>query len=272
MPLELDEDPAFFTVGREASCSGAGRTADVCRAVESYLAARGFICVPSNEQGMRYHLGDYKNVLAALNEWRGPGNLVLGEIPANTLWNLGQLERRAVPRDAVDLIFQKVPGELRRSLMPYQVEGVKFGISRNGRVLLGDEMGLGKSIQAIALSSCYKSEGPLLVVCPASVRLVWAEELERWLPGLRPKDIHVIFNSATALPKKCEADDVPAVTITSYNMLSNLQKRMETIKWGFIIADESHVIRCTDINPAVGTSAIVSSTVAVLKRRSAWRS
>ena len=266
MPLELDEDPAFFTVGRETSCSGAGRTADVCRAVEPYLAARGFDCVPSNEQGMRYHLGVYKNVLAALNEWRGPGNLVLGEIPANTLWNLGQLERRAVPRDAVDLIFQKVPGELRRSLMPYQVEGVKFGISRNGRVLLGDEMGLGKSIQAIALSSCYKSEGPLLVVCPASVRLVWAEELERWLPGLRPKDIHVIFNSGTALPKKCEADDVPAVTITSYNMLSNLQKRMEMIKWGFVIADESHVIRCTDINPTVGTSAIVSSTVAVLKK------
>ena len=266
MPLELDEDPAFFTIGREASCSGAGRSADVRRTVESYLAARGFLCVPGNEQGMRYHLGDYKNVLAALKEWRGPGKLALGEIPANTLWNLGQLERRAVPRDAVDLIFQKVPGELRRSLMPYQVEGVKFGISRNGRVLLGDEMGLGKSIQAIALSSCYKSEGPLLVVCPASVRLVWAEELERWLPGLRPKDIHVIFNSGTALPKKCEADDVPAVTITSYNMLSNLRKRMEKIKWGFVIADESHVIRCTDINPAAGTSVIVSSTVAVLKK------
>ena len=91
----------------------------------------------------------------------------------NTLWNLGQLEKRVVPPDTVDLIFQKIPNMLRRSLMPYQVEGVKFGLSRNGRVLLGDEMGLGKSIQAIALT--YRSEGPLLVVFPPSLRLVWAE-------------------------------------------------------------------------------------------------
>lgn len=27
---------------------------------------------------------------------------------------------------------------------------------------------------------------------PASLRLVWAEELEKWLPHLRPASIHVI--------------------------------------------------------------------------------
>lgn len=45
--------------------------------------------------------------------------------------------------------------------------------------------------QAIAMTSCYREEGSLLVVCPASMRLVWAEELERWLPYLSPLDVHL---------------------------------------------------------------------------------
>lgn len=30
------------------------------------------------------------------------------------------------------------------------------------------------------------------MIVPASLRLVWAEELEKWLPHLRPSGIHVI--------------------------------------------------------------------------------
>jgi SNF2 family DNA or RNA helicase len=37
-----------------------------------------------------------------------------------------------------------------------------------------------------------QEEWPLLIVVPASLRLVWAEELEKWLPHLRPSSIHVI--------------------------------------------------------------------------------
>lgn len=47
------------------------------------------------------------------------------------------------------------------------------------------------NLQAIAMAACYREEGPLLVVCPASMRLVWADELERWLPFLSPLDVHL---------------------------------------------------------------------------------
>ena len=47
------------------------------------------------------------------------------------------------------------------------------------------------NVQAIAMAACYREEGPLLVVCPASMRLVWADELERWLPFLSPLDVHL---------------------------------------------------------------------------------
>lgn len=45
--------------------------------------------------------------------------------------------------------------------------------------------------QAIAIAACFISSGSILVVCPAILRLSWAEELERWLPFCVPADIHL---------------------------------------------------------------------------------
>ena len=51
----------------------------------------------------------------------------------------------------------------------------RFAIQRNGRAMLADDMGLGKTVQAIAIATYYCKEWPLLIVCPSSVRLVWAQ-------------------------------------------------------------------------------------------------
>ena len=40
--------------------------------------------------------------------------------------------------------------------MPFQQAGVQFALRREGRLLLADEMGVGKTVQAIAIASCYK--------------------------------------------------------------------------------------------------------------------
>ena len=37
-----------------------------------------------------------------------------------------------------------------------------------------------------------QDQWPLLVVVPASLRLAWAEELAKWLPHVRPSQVHVI--------------------------------------------------------------------------------
>ena len=41
---------------------------------------------------------------------------------------------------------------LLKDLMPFQVEGLNFGVHRKGRLLIGDQMGLGKTAQAIAIA------------------------------------------------------------------------------------------------------------------------
>jgi SWI/SNF-related matrix-associated actin-dependent regulator 1 of chromatin subfamily A len=41
-------------------------------------------------------------------------------------------------------------------------------------------MGLGKTLQALAIACVYRSEWPLLVICPSTLRFQWVEEIEKW--------------------------------------------------------------------------------------------
>ena len=69
-------------------------------------------------------------------------------------------------------------------------------LERRGRALIADQMGVGKALQAIiAAADAYRDAGPLLCVVPASMRFVWADELERWLVDLTPRQVRVIFGS-----------------------------------------------------------------------------
>lgn len=66
------------------------------------------------------------------------------------------------------------------SYLPYQEEGIAFGCDKTA-VLFGDEMGLGKTIQAIGWLNCHPEIETCLVVCPASLKINWARELDKWL-------------------------------------------------------------------------------------------
>lgn len=66
---------------------------------------------------------------------------------------------------------------------------------------------------------------PLLIVVPASLRLLWAETVERWLPYLRPSDIHVIFDQKTRLYDESQR---PPVVISSYAMIRCVEQAEDT--------------------------------------------
>jgi SNF2 family DNA or RNA helicase len=72
-------------------------------------------------------------------------------------------------------------------LYPYQDDGVKF-LLEHPVALLGDEMGLGKSIQAIAALRLLINRGEVtraLILCPKSVIFDWYYKLRQWAPDLR---------------------------------------------------------------------------------------
>src|SRR5262252_6031080 len=66
------------------------------------------------------------------------------------------------------------------TLFPYQLDGVRFLLEHPG-ALLADEMGLGKTVQAIGLVNADPNIRTVLVVCPATMKLVWKREFEKWL-------------------------------------------------------------------------------------------
>src|SRR5712691_11114260 len=74
------------------------------------------------------------------------------------------------------------PDMLRHKLLPYQRDGM-LHLAFGERALLADEMGLGKTVQAIAaceLLARRKNIDRVLVVCPASLKAEWEEQIARF--------------------------------------------------------------------------------------------
>ena len=76
---------------------------------------------------------------------------------------------------------QSVNIDLDDRLYPHQKEGV-LKAAAWGRAMIGDEMGVGKSAQAIALIKHFG--GRALVVCPSYLCKNWIRECEFWHPDL----------------------------------------------------------------------------------------
>ena len=71
---------------------------------------------------------------------------------------------------------------LRHKLLPYQREGM-LHLAFGERALLADDMGLGKTIQAIAAAELLRRRNGVarvLVVCPASLKGEWQEQIARF--------------------------------------------------------------------------------------------
>jgi hypothetical protein len=81
-------------------------------------------------------------------------------------------------------------------------------------------MGLGKTVQAIALAACYRDEWPALVVAPSALREQWADALHRWL-GVTEGRCHIVHSGkdAAAVPPNID------FLIVSYNFLDKMVRR-----------------------------------------------
>jgi len=65
--------------------------------------------------------------------------------------------------------------------LPFQSKAVAFIENKNGRVLINDEVGLGKTIMALAWIQLHLELRPVLIVVPTSFKLYWKNEAGRLL-------------------------------------------------------------------------------------------
>ena len=60
----------------------------------------------------------------------------------------------------------------------YQREGINFGLQHK-RIIIGDEPGLGKTLQSIGIVDTANAY-PCLVICPSSLKINWQREFEKF--------------------------------------------------------------------------------------------
>ena len=61
---------------------------------------------------------------------------------------------------------------------PYQQDGIRFGLEHR-RIIIGDEPGLGKTLQSIGIVDTANAY-PCLVICPSSLKINWQREFGKF--------------------------------------------------------------------------------------------
>ena len=134
-------------------------------------------------------------------------------------------------------------------LNPHQIEAALFALRNplQEGVLLADEVGLGKTIEASLVVCQYWAERrrKLLVICPASLRKQWAQELHEKFA------VPTTVVDAVALRKQSSGDIRAtlrglvgkAVVIMSYQFAAKLEAELRSIPWDVVVIDEAHKLR-----------------------------
>ena len=130
-------------------------------------------------------------------------------------------------------------------LNPHQIEAALFALASplSQGVILADEVGLGKTIEAGIVLCQFWAERKrrLLVICPASLRKQWALELaEKFnLPAL------VLDARAWRELEQAERPPLaePAVLILSFNYANRLREEIKAVAWDLVVIDEAHKLR-----------------------------
>nr|CCC53274.1 putative putative SNF2 DNA repair protein [Trypanosoma vivax Y486] len=140
-----------------------------------------------------------------------------------------------------EYLAKLLPKKLFAALHQHQINGILQALSFGGRALFADEMGVGKTLQAIGTVVALRAF-PVLIVCPAALRFMWSEEVEKWLMEVvELDDIHVITSSSDFLPAK----ENPKIVITSFHMASLLATHLQGRRWKCLVVDESHMLHTT---------------------------
>jgi SWI/SNF-related matrix-associated actin-dependent regulator 1 of chromatin subfamily A len=130
-------------------------------------------------------------------------------------------------------------------LHPYQKEGVKLLEQFNGRALLADQMGLGKTAQALQYMVNHPEDDTVIIICPASLKLHWEREA-KVLFGLR---VNVL--DTTTPPPDGSFQTRRGIYCINYDVLEGRKKKNGTTSPGWInwllklkpkllVVDESH--------------------------------
>ena len=135
----------------------------------------------------------------------------------------------------------------RVDLNPHQVDAAMFALRSplSKGVMLADEVGLGKTIEAALVLSqrWWERKRHLLLIVPASLRKQWATELrEKFsLPSVildakRVKDL-----AKAGKPNPLGREE--GIVILSYEYAARIADQLRSVPWSLVVFDEAHKLR-----------------------------
>jgi len=127
--------------------------------------------------------------------------------------------------------------ELLWDLYPYQRAGTAQILHRRN-LLLADDMGLGKTAQVVVAIRYLRGRNPGfkgLILCPATLKDWWRQELSRWA-GI--EDVYVLQGQ-----KEDQEGKSSSITIANYDIVAAHEARLTERPWDIVVCDEGHLLR-----------------------------
>lgn len=132
---------------------------------------------------------------------------------------------------------------------PHQVEAFIAALQalKSGGIILADEVGLGKTIEAgLVLKYLIKSGAKrILIAMPPSLRKQWQDELEEKF-GIKaeiPESKYAVQNRDADMWRATFNHSDALIVITSYGFAPWFIKRFPNVKWDYFVFDEAHRLR-----------------------------
>lgn len=134
-------------------------------------------------------------------------------------------------------------------LYDYQEYGARFAIDRinkHGFCIIADDVGLGKTPQAISVLLDRVNNGAkkVLIICKKSIKSQWADEIDKFT------DLHLTFvteKTGDTKAKRTKAynaisNSQNGILITNYQSFLNDEAIINSLNFDFVIIDEAHVV------------------------------
>ena len=151
------------------------------------------------------------------------------------------------PQNSIDGLTSSMSG-VKVDLNPHQVDAALFALQSplSTGVILADEVGLGKTIEAglVLAQRWSERKRKILLIVTASLRTQWRTELDEKFfirsEILESKN----YNKVKKDDPSCNPFLVQdAVVICSYNFASAKMRDIQLINWDMVIMDEAHKLR-----------------------------
>lgn len=136
------------------------------------------------------------------------------------------------------------------TLQPFQWAGVRYCLDVR-RTFLADEQGLGKTVESLATLEADNAY-PAVVVCPASLKLNWQRETNRWLP----------HRTVTVIQPGVAVSDEADITIVNYELVGRHHETLARRGLKALVVDESHYVK----NPRAKRTQVVRKLSTAIPR------